>query len=88
MFVHALKNSLLAAVTVVGLEIGFLLGGSVIVETVFAWPGMGRLTIQAIYGKDLPLVQGAVTFMAMVFVAVNLLVDITYTFLDPRVRYD
>jgi peptide/nickel transport system permease protein len=85
---HALKNALLASVTVVGLEIGFLLGGSVIVETVFAWPGMGRLTIQAIYGKDLPLVQGAVTFLALVFVVVNLLVDLAYTFLDPRVRYE
>ncbi len=87
-FGHALKNALLATVTVIGLDVGFLLGGSVIVETVFAWPGMGRLTIQAIYGKDLPLVQGAVTFMAFVFVLVNLAVDVAYTFLDPRVRYD
>lgn len=87
-FGHALKNAVLSTVTVIGLEVGFLLGGSVIVETVFAWPGMGRLTIQAIYGKDLPLVQGAVTFMAFVFVVVNLAVDLAYTFLDPRVRYD
>ena len=84
---HALRNSLLAVMSIVGLELGFLLGGAVITETVFAWPGLGRLTIQAIYGKDLPLVQGAVTFMAVIFVLVNLAVDLLYTVIDPRIRY-
>lgn len=84
---HALRNSLLSFITIVGLELGFLLGGAVITEMVFAWPGLGRLTIQAIYGKDLFLVQGAVMFMAIVFVLVNVTVDVLYTFLDPRIRY-
>lgn len=84
---HALRNSLLSFITIVGLELGFLLGGAVITEMVFAWPGLGRLTIQAIYGKDLFLVQGAVMFMAIVFVLVNVTVDVLYTLLDPRIRY-
>ncbi len=84
---HALRNSLLSFTTIVGLELGFLLGGAVITEMVFAWPGLGRLTIQAIYGKDVYLVQGAVMLMAVIFVVVNLAVDVTYTFLDPRVQY-
>ena len=87
MYRHALKNSMLSVITVIGLQVGFLLGGSIIVETVFAWPGLGRLTIQAITGKDIPLVQGAVVFMALLFVLVNLLVDMSYTFFDPRIRY-
>lgn len=84
---HALRNSLLSFVTIVGLELGFLLGGALITEMVFAWPGLGRLTIQAIYGKDVYLVQGAVILMAIVFVVVNLAVDVTYSLLDPRVHY-
>jgi peptide/nickel transport system permease protein len=84
---HALRNSLLSFTTIVGLELGFLLGGAVITEMVFAWPGLGRLTVQAIYGKDVYLVQGAVMLMAIVFVMVNLVVDLAYAVLDPRVQY-
>lgn len=83
---HALRNALIPLVTVVGLQIGALLGGAVITETIFAWPGVGRLTIQAIQGKDLPLVQACVTFLATVFVFVNLAVDLLYIRLDPRIR--
>jgi peptide/nickel transport system permease protein len=83
---HALRNALIPLVTVVGLQVGWLLGGAVITETIFAWPGVGRLTIDAVQGKDLPLVQAAVTLLATIFVVVNLLVDILYTYLDPRIR--
>jgi peptide/nickel transport system permease protein len=84
---HALRNSLLSFVTIVGLELGFLLGGALITEMVFALPGLGRLTIQAIYGKDVYLVQGAVILMAIIFVVINLAVDVAYSILDPRVQY-
>ncbi len=83
---HALKNALNTVITLMGLQIGAFMGGSVIVETVFAWPGLGRLTVQAILVKDFPLVQTAVTFFALVFVVVNLVVDILYFVIDPRVR--
>jgi ABC-type dipeptide/oligopeptide/nickel transport system permease component len=83
---HALRNALIPIVTVAGLQFGNLLGGAVITETIFAWPGVGRLTIQAIQGKDLPLVQAAVTFLATIFVALNLIIDLLYFVLDPRVR--
>jgi ABC-type dipeptide/oligopeptide/nickel transport system permease component len=83
---HALRNALIPLVTVIGLQVGWLLGGAVITETIFAWPGVGRLTIQAVQGKDLPLVQASVTVLATIFVVVNLLVDILYTYLDPRIR--
>jgi peptide/nickel transport system permease protein len=87
-FRHALKNALIPVVTMLGLEMGSLLSGAVITETVFAWPGVGRLLVQAIYARDYPLVQGAITFIALIFVVVNLLVDLSYAFLNPRIRYD
>lgn len=83
---HALRNALIPVVTVIGLEWGTLLGGAVIIETVFAWPGVGRLMIQAIAGKDFPLVQAGVTILATTFVLVNLLTDVAYTYIDPRVQ--
>ena len=83
---HALRNALITVVTLIGLQFGALLGGAVITETIFAWPGVGRLVIQAIQGKDLPLVQAAVTVLALSFVLINLLVDYLYCILDPRVR--
>lgn len=83
---HALRNALIPLLTVVGLQFGALLGGAVITETIFAWPGIGRLTIQAIQAKDLPLVQACVLFLAVLFVAANLVVDILYAYLDPRIR--
>jgi ABC-type dipeptide/oligopeptide/nickel transport system permease component len=84
---HALKNALIPVVTLVGIQAGFLLGGAVITETIFAWPGMGRLIVQAIYTKDIPLVQSAVIMLALVFVSVNLAVDLFYAYLDPRIRF-
>jgi len=84
---HAFKNALLPVVTLLGLDVGHLLSGAVITETIFAWPGVGRLTVEAVLGKDLPLVQAVVIFLATVFVIINLAVDILYGVLDPRVRY-
>ncbi len=84
---HALKNALLPVVTVVGLQFGGLLGGAVLTETVFAWPGVGRLLVDAIRSRDLPLVQGSVLFVAVAFIVVNLLVDLSYAALNPKVRY-
>jgi len=83
---HALKNSLIAATTAIGLHVGRLLGGSTVVETVFAWPGLGRLVLEAVYSRDYPVLQGAVLFLALSYVLVNLIVDILYKWLDPRIR--
>jgi ABC-type dipeptide/oligopeptide/nickel transport system permease component len=83
---HALKNAAIPIVTIVGIELGTLLGGSVITETIFAWPGVGRLSVQAINNRDYPVVQAAVFTLASTFVLVNLVVDVLYTYLDPRVR--
>jgi ABC-type dipeptide/oligopeptide/nickel transport system permease component len=83
---HALKNAAIPIVTIVGIELGTLLGGSVITETIFAWPGVGRLSVQAIYNRDYPVVQAAVFTLASTFILVNLVVDFLYTYLDPRIR--
>jgi peptide/nickel transport system permease protein len=83
---HVLKNAMLPVVTIIGLDLGVLLGGAVITETIFAWPGVGRLIVSAIQGKDYPLIQAAVTLLAILFVMLNLLVDLAYTYLDPRIR--
>jgi peptide/nickel transport system permease protein len=83
---HAFKNAAIPIVTIVGIELGTLLGGSVITETIFAWPGVGRLSVQAIYNRDYPVVQAAVFLLATTFVVVNLFVDVIYTYLDPRIR--
>ena len=85
---HALRNALLPVVTVVGLQFGSLLGGAVLTETVFAWPGIGRMLVDAIRSRDRPLVQGTVLFVATGFILVNLLVDLSYAALNPRIRYD
>jgi peptide/nickel transport system permease protein len=85
---HALKNSLIAAVTVVGLQTARLLGGSTIVETVFSWPGIGRLLIEGIYSRDYPIVQGSVLLIAVTYVFINLIVDIAYKWLDPRIKLE
>jgi peptide/nickel transport system permease protein len=84
---HALRNSLLPVITIVGLELGSTLGGAVVTETVFAWPGVGRLIVSAIFARDYPLVQAAVLVVAAMLVLVNLVVDLLYTVVDPRVRY-
>src|SRR3954447_2279924 len=86
LFRHALRNAWIPIVTVAGLQFAALLGGAIITETIFAWPGLGRLPVQAIYDRDLPLIQGAVLFFAAVSVGVNLLVDLLYAYLDPRIR--
>jgi ABC-type dipeptide/oligopeptide/nickel transport system permease component len=84
---HALMNALIPLVTVVGLQMGELLGGTVVIETVFAWPGVGRLILQAVFQRDYPVVQAAVLILAMIFVVANLLVDTAYRYLDPRIRH-
>jgi peptide/nickel transport system permease protein len=84
---HALRNSLIPVVTTLGVQLGRLLAGAIVIETVFARPGIGRLLIDAIFSKDAPVVQGAILFSAVIFVLVNLLVDLSYGFLDPRIRY-
>jgi peptide/nickel transport system permease protein len=82
---HALRNALIPTVTVMGIQIGMLLGGNMIVETVFGWPGIGRLAVDAIFARDYPLVQGVVIIYSLTYVLVNLLVDILYTFINPRI---
>jgi peptide/nickel transport system permease protein len=84
---HALKNALIPVITVSGLQVGYLLGGAVIVEQVFTLPGIGRLLLDSIYGRDYPVVQGTVLVVAFAFVVVNLLVDLVYALLDPRISY-
>lgn len=84
--VHALRNALIPTVTIIGLEIGVMLSGNMIVETVFGWPGLGRLAVDGIFNRDYTLVQGVVMFYAFVFVIANLLVDIVYTYLNPKLR--
>ena len=84
---HALKNALIPVVTVIGLQMGILLGGAVLTEIVFAWPGIGRLLVEAILARDYPVVQGVVLVVAAMFILVNLVVDIIYAYLDPRIRY-
>jgi ABC-type dipeptide/oligopeptide/nickel transport system permease component len=83
---HALKNAMIPVITLIGIQVGYLLGGAVITETIFAWPGMGRLVVQAIVTKDIPLVQASVIVLALIFVLVNLVVDLTYAYFDPRIR--
>ena len=85
---HALRNAWLPIVTVVGIELGTLLSQAIITETIFAWPGIGRLAVQAIYDRDYPVVEAVVILSALSFVVVNLLVDLTYAALDPRIRYE
>jgi peptide/nickel transport system permease protein len=85
---HGLKNALIPIVTVVGVQAGYLLGGAVLTETVFAWPGVGTLMVQGILARDFPLVQGCVLVVALSFVVINLVVDLLYAWLDPRIRYE
>ena len=85
---HGLKNALIPIVTVVGVQAGYLLGGAVLTETVFAWPGVGTLMVQGILARDFPLVQGCVLVVALSFVLINLVVDLLYAWLDPRIRYE
>lgn len=83
---HALKNALIPVVTVIGLQFGYLLGGAVLTETIFSWPGVGRLMVDSIKAKDFPVVQGGVLLLALTFSIVNLVVDILYAYIDPRIK--
>jgi peptide/nickel transport system permease protein len=85
---HVLKNAAVPVVTLIGLQFGTLLGGAVVTETIFAWPGVGRLAVQSIFVRDYPVVQAGVLVLALVFVAINLLVDLLYGTLDPRIRHE
>ena len=85
---HALRNALIPIVTIIGLNMGRLLGGAVIIETVFARPGLGKLLVDSIFARDYPIVEGVITVIATVFIVVNLLVDLTYALIDPRIRYE
>ncbi len=84
---HALPNALIPVITVIGFQLGYLLGGTVVIEEIFALPGMGRLVLQAIFQRDYPVVQGVVLVIALLFVLTNLLVDVLYAWIDPRIRY-
>lgn len=88
LYKHALRNALIPVVTIVGIQMGHLLSGTVIVETVFGWPGIGKLLADSIEARDIPMIQGCVVFIAAMFSIVNFLVDLSYRFLDPRVKYD
>lgn len=87
-FRHALKNAFLPVITVIGLQLGYLLAGAILTETIFSWPGMGRLVVNRILARDYPAVQGSVLVIALLFVFINLAVDISYAYLDPRIRYE
>ena len=84
---HALRNAFIPVITVMGMNVGHLLNGSVVVETIFAWPGIGGLLVSSIYDRDYPMIQGCMLFMALIFMTVNLIVDISYSYLDPRIKY-
>ena len=88
MLKHALRNAMVPVVTVMGTDFGSYLSGAVLTESIFGWPGLGRLTLDAILKRDLPVIEGSVLFMAIVFMFVNLAVDVSYAFIDPRVRVD
>jgi peptide/nickel transport system permease protein len=88
LFRHALKNAFLPVVTFAGMQLGYLLGGAVIVETIFSWPGIGKLLVDSIFARDFSMVQGCVLFIAVLFSFSSLAVDILYALLDPRIRYD
>jgi peptide/nickel transport system permease protein/oligopeptide transport system permease protein len=84
---HALRNALVPILTAIGLQLGALLGGAVLTESVFGWPGVGRLLLDSIFSRDYPMVQGLVLLFAVTYIVVNLLVDLLYAVVDPRVRY-
>lgn len=87
-FKHALRNALIPVITVIGTQLGYLLGGTVLTETTFSWPGIGRLAVDAVKSRDFPMIQGTVLFMAIIFILINLIVDVSYGWFDPRIRYE
>lgn len=86
-FLHALRNALIPTTTIVGVQFGFLMGGTVLVEIIYSWPGIGKMAVTAIIARDLPLIQGIVIVLAFIFVFVNLIVDLLYTVMNPKIRY-
>src|SRR5436190_13983340 len=88
LFHHALRNGLIPVLTIVGLQMGAMMAGAMIVETIFSWPGLGRLTIQAIFARDYPLAQGCILAISLTYIFINLITDILYSAVDPRIRYD
>ena len=86
-FKHALRNAMLPTITVIGLQVGLLMGGAIVTETIFSWPGVGQIAYESIYRRDYAMIQGVVLYAALLFVLVNLVVDVLYAVLDPRVRY-
>ena len=86
LFRHALRNALIPAITVIGINVGILLGGSAVIETLFVLPGVGQLVVTALYNRDLPVIQGLILYISVLYVLINLAVDILYTYLDPRLR--
>ena len=86
-FIHSLRNALIPTTTIVGVQFGFLMGGTVLVEIIYSWPGLGKLAVTAIITRDLPLIQGVVLVLAFIFIIVNLVVDLLYTFMNPKIRY-
>jgi ABC-type dipeptide/oligopeptide/nickel transport system permease component len=83
--IHALRNALIPIVTLIGMQIGYLLGGAVVTETMYAWPGVGRMAVGAIFSNDYPVVQGAILVLALGFLLVNLVTDVLYAIIDPRI---
>lgn len=83
---HALKNTFIPVITIIGLEFGHLLGGTVIIETIFAWPGIGRLLVTSISARDVPVIQGCIVFISLTYLTINFLTDLSYLYLDPRIR--
>jgi peptide/nickel transport system permease protein len=88
LFGHALRNGLIPVITVLGLQAGMLLAGAIVTEMIFSWPGLGRLTFQAISARDYPLVQGCILTIALTYIFINLVTDLLYSVVDPRIRYD
>jgi peptide/nickel transport system permease protein len=88
LFGHALRNGLIPVITVLGLQAGVLLAGAIVTETIFSWPGLGRLTFQAISARDYPLVQGCILTIALTYILVNLVTDVLYSLVDPRIQYE
>jgi peptide/nickel transport system permease protein len=88
LFRHALRNGLIPVLTVIGLQMGAMMAGAMIIETIFSWPGIGRLTIQAIFARDYPLAQGCILAISLTYIFINLITDILYSAVDPRIRYD
>src|SRR2546421_3482784 len=87
-YIHALRNAVIPVITIIGLQVGAIIGGAFVVETIFLWPGVGQLAVSSILAKDYPMVQGVVLLSAFSYMAANLIVDVCYAFLDPRIRFD